>query len=229
MCRALIRMTDADRKDGNVIGSGENHAALQKQALRILPGVFRIGIQQERGSGQVFADMHINRTELLEMPLHFFMDFTQSGGELRYTDRFQKIRDDAILDCALRIFKIIIAGQKCNRNERLKLPNTLCQLCSGDKGHLNIGQKQIRLQLFHQLQRIQSVSGASDQAKTNLLPADHAADRFPQFLFIIGYDNGIGFSRHVYPPSVSVPDYTGDIRFCKERRPGRQPTGSSPE
>ena len=47
--------------------------------------------------------------------------------------------------------------------------------------------------------------------------------------FIIGYDNGIGFSRHVYPPSVSVPDYTGDIRFCKERRPGRQPTGSSPE
>ena len=152
----------------------------------------------------MLADVHINRTELLEVPLHFYMDFAQSGGELRYTDRFQKIRDDAIFDCALRVFKIIITGQKCDGNERLELPNTLCQLCSGDKGHLDIGQKQIRLQLFHQLQRIQSVSGTSDQAKADLLPANHAADCFPQLLFIVGHDNGIVLLCHA--DATSFPD-----------------------
>ena len=167
----------------------------------------------------MLADMHINRQQLLKIPLHFFVDFAQSGGELCHADRFQQIRNDTVFDRALCVFEIIITGQKYDRNERLQLPDTLCQFCSGDKGHLNIGQQQIRLQLFNQLQSIQAVSGTSDQAKADLLPANHAADRFPQFLLIVGNYNSIillGHADPLFSGPDSGSDYTDDVQICKE-------------
>ena len=166
----------------------------------------------------MLADVDIHRAEFPEALFHLGVDFPQCGSELRHADGLEQIGDDAVFNRPLRIFEIVVAGKKGNGNQRLDLPDALRQLRPGYERHLDIRQQQVRLQLLHKLQSVQPVARAADKAKPDLLPADHAAYRLSQLRLIVGNDDGIGFFGHFDPSSLSVPDYTGVRRICKERK-----------
>ena len=99
---------------------------------------------------------------------------------------------------------MVIAAEKRDLDQRLHRLDLPRQRRAGDERHLNIGQKQIRLQLLYKLQRIQPISRPAHQPKPNALPVDQLAHRIEQLRLIIRHHDGQFFVHRSAPFSGSM-------------------------
>ena len=136
------------------------------------------------GSGVRMAELGILGVDLLS-------DVTQLFPQSFHGQGLEHVADNVILNGLLGIFKIIVTAEECDIGGRPNLTHLPGQFDPGDKGHANIRQQQIRLVLFHQLKGVQSIAGAPHQAKSKILPGDHGAHRFSQFVLVIRHNYGI--------------------------------------
>ena len=126
------------------------------------------------------------------------MDDFQLGRNAVNGQRLEHIADDVVLDGLLGVLEIVKAAQKGNVHGGADLPHLPGQLDAGDERHTDVGQQQVGLQLFHQLQGVQPVAGAAHQAEPQLLPGHHGAYGLAQHVLVVGHNDGVnGFGSHV--------------------------------
>ena len=125
------------------------------------------------------------------------VDVPQLLPQSLYRQRLEHVADDVVLNRLFRVFKVVIAAEKGNVRCGTHLPHLPGQLNARDKRHSDIGEQQIRLVLFHQLEGIQPVAGAAHQAESQLPPGDHGTHRLPQLVLVVRSHHCVGrLGRH---------------------------------
>ena len=124
-------------------------------------------------------------------------------GEVGHADGLEEIAHHIIINGLLGIFKVVVAAQKGDVGHGTQLPHLPRQLQPRDKGHADVAQKKIRLELLHQLQGVQAVAGTAHQAKADVLPADHLAHGLPELRLVVGHHHGIAFFSFTRIPPAS--------------------------
>ena len=102
------------------------------------------------------------------------------------------------MDGLFCIFKFVKTGAKHNVNIGIVLIQFSCQFQSIHIRHFNVRQYHIRLKLFHQLQSLHTVGGASHYVKSQIIPTDLFFHNVDDLYFIIDKNHFILF--HPYPP-----------------------------
>ena len=82
---------------------------------------------------------------------NFFANAAQLLRQLRHADGLEQIGHDLVFNALLGVFKIVIAAEKGNLDERLCLACLPRQRCAGDEGHANVREQEIRLHLLDEL------------------------------------------------------------------------------
>ena len=125
------------------------------------------------------------------MSVDLLPDIAQLRPQPLHGQGLEHVADDIVLDGLLGVLKIVIAAEKGNIGGRPNLPHLPGKLYSGDEGHPDVGQQQVRPVLLHQLEGIQPIAGASQQTKPMILPGDHGAYRLPELVLIVGDNHGV--------------------------------------
>ena len=97
----------------------------------------------------------------------------------------EHVADDVVLDGLLGVSEVIVAAQEGDVGGRAHLPHLPGQLDARDKGHPDVGEQQIRLVFFHQLEGVQPIAGTARQTEAQLLPWNHGADCLPQLVLVV--------------------------------------------
>ena len=139
----------------------------------------------------------IPAAETVILIVDLLVDDLQFGGKAVHGQRLEHVADDVVLDGLLGVLEIVKAAEKGDVHGGAYLPHLPGQLDARNKGHPDVGEQQVRLQLLHQLQCVQPVAGAARQMKAQRLPRDHGADSLPQFGLVIRHHHSVkGFIRH---------------------------------
>ena len=168
---------------------------------RLAQLVLRLGVlprqQQRDDKGRLVAGGMVPAAETVILVVDFLVDDFQFGGKAVHGQRLEHVADDVVLDGLLGVLEIVKAAEKGDVHGGAYLPHLPGQLDARNKGHPDVGEQQVRLQLLHQLQCVQPVAGASRQMKAQRLPRDHGADSLPQFGLVIRNHHSVkGFFRH---------------------------------
>ena len=149
------------------------------------------------------------------------VDFPQFLRQLRHADGLEQVGHDLVLDPGLGVFKIVVAAQERHLQQRLDGLRLSGEGRPGNKRHPDIRQQEIRLKLFHQLQRVQSVPGASHKAEAQRFPVDQLADGAQQLRLIVRHQNGQNLMLFHVQPSILFADLI--IKdFPEKHKPGMQ-------
>ena len=147
------------------------------------------------------------------------VDLPQLLRQLRHADGLEQVGHDLVLDPGLGVLKIVVAAQKRHLQQRLDGLRLSGEGRPGNKRHLDIRQQEIRLKLFHQLQRVQSVPGAAHKAEAQRFPVDQLADGAQQLRLIVRHQNGQNLTLFHVQPSIRIPDLI--IKdFREKHKPG---------
>ena len=182
----------------------------------------RVGVDLGSGSANSSSTIGIRKAGPLVLPDRFLLlrrlaeqgktiinllvDAAQLGGNAVDGQRFEHIADDVVLDGLLGVLKVVVPAQERDVHGGAHFAHLTGKFDAGDEGHPDVGQQQIRLQLFHKLQRVQTVAGAAHQGKPQLLPGHHGAQGIPQHVLVIGHHNGInGLGSHTEATPLAKP------------------------
>ena len=126
-----------------------------------------------------------------ELRVYLLVDVAQLRAQALHGQGLEHVADDVVLYRLLGVLKVVVAAQEGYVRRGAHLAHLPGELDARDEGHSYVGEQQVRLQLFHELQRVQPVAGAAHELEAVLLPGDHGAHRLAQLVLVVGDYHGV--------------------------------------
>lgn len=138
----------------------------------------------------------LGRKQLPEPLVHLPADVKQRRRQLVRRDRLEQIADDVVVDCLARVLEAVIAAENDNLRCGAHLPHPPRKFQTRDHRHPDIGQNQVRLKRFNQIQSLHTVFRFAHNLKPRVCPTHALNNCLSLILLVIHYKDGI-MQRHV--------------------------------